>query len=106
MNYYRALADTHTEIIKVRKTKSNGFWKLLCMQQPVLRVYLKLGGGTIGREVKLMDTNIIIAAATAFIVSVVCCRISALMTFRAIDKYVADIIEMAKESIRNAYSDK
>lgn len=53
-----------------------------------------------------MDTNIIIAAATAFIVSVVCCRISALMTFRAIDKYVADIIEMAKESIRNAYSDK
>ncbi len=50
-----------------------------------------------------MDTNIIIAAVTAFIVSVVYCRISAVVTFETIDKYVVDIIEMAKESIRNAY---
>lgn len=53
-----------------------------------------------------MGTNIIIAAATAFIVSVVCCKVSALVTFKVIDKHVVDIIEIAKESIRNAYSDK
>lgn len=46
---------------------------------------------------------IIIAAVTATIVSVTCCKISAKVTFNIIDKYVADVICMAKESIRNAY---
>lgn len=50
--------------------------------------------------------TIFIAAATACITSVVCCRISALATFRIIDKYVADMIETAKESIRNACFNK
>lgn len=49
---------------------------------------------------------IAIAAATGFVVSVVCCRISASITFRIIDRYVKDIINMAMESIRNAYSGK
>ena len=46
--------------------------------------------------------TIAIAAATAFVVSVVCCRISASITFRIIDRYVKDIVNMAMESIRNA----
>lgn len=50
--------------------------------------------------------TVVIAAATAFIVSVVRCRISASITFKIIDKYVADIINMTKELIRNTYSDK
>ena len=50
--------------------------------------------------------TIAIAAATAFIVSVACCRISASITFKIIDKYVADMVNMTKESIRNAYSGK
>lgn len=50
--------------------------------------------------------TIAVAAATGFVVSVVCCRISASITFRIIDRYVKDIINMAMESIRNAYSGK
>ena len=46
--------------------------------------------------------TIAIAAATGFVVSVVCCRISASITFRIIDRYVKDIVNMAMESIRNA----
>lgn len=49
---------------------------------------------------------VVTAAATAFIVSVVCCKISASVTFKVIDKYVADMVKMAKESIRNAYFNK
>lgn len=40
--------------------------------------------------------TIIIAAVTAFIVSVVCCNISALVTFKIMDKYVVGMVEMAK----------
>ena len=51
--------------------------------------------------------TIIIATTTAIItsgiVSVICCNISAKVTFNIIDKYVADMIDLAKESIRNAY---
>ncbi|WP_160228023.1 hypothetical protein [Otoolea muris] len=50
--------------------------------------------------------TIAIAAATGFVVSVVCCRISASITFRIIDRYVKDIVDMAMESIRDAYSGK
>ena len=46
---------------------------------------------------------LIIAAVTATIVSIICCNISAKVTFNIIDKYVADMIDLAKESIRNAY---
>ncbi len=47
-----------------------------------------------------------IAAVTATVVSVICCNISARVTFKIIDKYVADMIELAKESIRDAYSNE
>lgn len=50
--------------------------------------------------------TIIIAAVTALIVSVACCNISALVTFKIIDKYVAGMIEMVRESIRNTHFDK
>ena len=50
--------------------------------------------------------TIAIAAATGVVVSVVCCRISASITFRIIDRYVKDIVDMAMESIRDAYSGK
>lgn len=54
--------------------------------------------------------TVIIAAVTAIItsgiVSVICCNISAKVTFNIIDKYVADMINLAKESIRNAYLNK
>ena len=50
--------------------------------------------------------TIAIAAATGFVVSVVCCRISASITFRIIDRYVKDIVDLAMESIRDAYSGK
>lgn len=50
--------------------------------------------------------TIIVAAVTAFITAVICCNISAHITFEIIDKYVAAMIDMAKESIREAYSDK
>ncbi len=50
--------------------------------------------------------TMITAAITAFIVSVICCRISAAVTFKIIDRYVADMIDMAKGSIRDAYLDK
>lgn len=50
--------------------------------------------------------TIAVAAATGFVVSVVCCRISASITFRIIDRYVKDIVDMAMESIRNACSGK
>ena len=49
---------------------------------------------------------LITAAVTATIVSTICCNISAKVTFNIIDKYVADLIQLAKESIRNAYLDK
>lgn len=44
-----------------------------------------------------------IAAVTSIVVSVICCNISAKVTLNIIDKYVADMVDMAKESIRNAY---
>ncbi len=47
--------------------------------------------------------TIIIAAVTATIVSVICCNISARVTFNIIDKYVANMIDLAKDLIRNAY---
>lgn len=50
--------------------------------------------------------EITIAAVTAIAVSVICCNISARVTFKKIDKYVADMVDLAKESIRNAYPDK
>ena len=40
---------------------------------------------------------IITAAVTATIVSIICCNISAKVTFNIIDKYVADLIQLAKE---------
>ncbi len=49
---------------------------------------------------------IVTAAVTATIVSVICCNISAKITFNIIDKYVANMIDLAKELIRNAYIDK
>ncbi len=54
------------------------------------------------REIK----EVIIAAVTAMVISVICCNISARVTFNKIDKYVADMIDLAKESIRNAYINK
>lgn len=50
--------------------------------------------------------TIIIAAVTAFITSVICSRISAFVIFRIIDRYVADMVGIVKESIRNTYIDK
>ena len=50
--------------------------------------------------------EIIIAAVTAIVVSVICCNISARVTFKKIDKYVADMVDLAKKSIRNAYPNK
>lgn len=50
--------------------------------------------------------TIFVAAVTAFVVSVICCRISASVIFKIIDKYVADVVDVAKESIRNAYTSK
>lgn len=50
--------------------------------------------------------TVITAAATAFIVSVVCCRISASITFEIIDKYVADMIDMTKKLIWDTYVNK
>ena len=49
---------------------------------------------------------IVLAAVTAIIISVICCNISAKVTFVVIDKYVGDMIELAKDSIRDAYSGK
>ncbi len=49
---------------------------------------------------------IIIAAVTATIVSVICCNISARITFNIIDKYVTNMIDLAKGLIRDAYSGK
>lgn len=40
------------------------------------------------------------------IVSVVCNRILAIYTFKVIDGYVESMIDMAKESIWNAYFNK
>lgn len=54
------------------------------------------------REIEEM----LIAAATATAVSVICCNISARVTFKIIDKYVADMVNLAKESIKNAYFNK
>lgn len=50
--------------------------------------------------------TIIVAAVTSTIVSVICCNISAKVTFNIIDKYVAEMVDLAKESIRNAYFNK
>lgn len=49
---------------------------------------------------------IFIAAVTATTVSVICCNISARVTFKKIDKYVADMVNLAKESIRDAHFNK
>ncbi len=45
--------------------------------------------------------NIIVSAVTAMIVSIICCKITAVHTFKVIDGYVKSLIEMAKESIRD-----
>lgn len=50
--------------------------------------------------------TIIIAAVTAFVTSVTCCNIAARVTFKIIDKYVADMIDLAKQSIGKAYLNK
>lgn len=47
--------------------------------------------------------EIITAAVIAAVVSVICCKISAQTTFNIIDKYVADMIHLAKDAIRDAY---
>lgn len=49
---------------------------------------------------------IVAAAVVSLIVSVVCGKITAAYTFKIIDGYVRDIIEVAKKSIRDAYIDK
>lgn len=49
---------------------------------------------------------IAISAMTSLIVSVLCCKISAAYTFKVIDGYVKDMIEIAKKSIRDTYFDK
>lgn len=49
---------------------------------------------------------VIIAAVTALAVSVICCKIYSIYALKIIDKYVKDIIELAKQSIRNTYFDK
>lgn len=50
--------------------------------------------------------EIIIAAVTATVISVICCNMSAKVIFDKIDKYVEDMINLAKESIRNTYINK
>lgn len=45
-------------------------------------------------------------ALIALIVSVVCCKISAAYTFKVIDGYVKDVIELAKKSISDTYLKK
>ncbi len=47
--------------------------------------------------------EIITAAVIAAVVSVICCKISAKTTFNIIDKYVADMIHLTKDAIRDAY---
>ncbi len=49
---------------------------------------------------------IVITAVTAIIVSVICCNISAIIILNIIDRYVKDMIRLAKESIRNVYVNK
>ena len=49
---------------------------------------------------------IVIAAVTSFIVSVICCNISAIVTLNIIDRHVKEMIRLAKESIRDAYVNK
>ncbi|WP_277934369.1 hypothetical protein [Parablautia intestinalis] len=47
--------------------------------------------------------EIVTAAVIAAAVSVICCKISAKTVFNIIDKYVADMIHLAKDAIRDAY---
>ena len=49
---------------------------------------------------------IIIAAVTAGIVSVICCNVKMHKEFEIMDKYVKDMFELAKSSIRDAYTRK
>ena len=51
-------------------------------------------------------TSLIVAAATAIAVSIVCCNISAIKTFNTIDGYVKDMINSTKQLIRDTYLDK
>lgn len=53
-----------------------------------------------------MMKNTVISMAVAAIVSVVCNKILAAYTFKVIDSYVKDLIEMAKELVRDAHFDK
>lgn len=46
-----------------------------------------------------MLSTVAVAAVTALITSVICCNLSAKITFITIDKYVAAMIEKAKELI-------
>ena len=50
--------------------------------------------------------NIVISAVTALTVSFIYCKISAGHTFKVIDGYVKDLIDMAKKLIRDAYVNK
>ncbi len=53
-----------------------------------------------------MMKDIAVAALTAIVASAVYCKISAAYTFKVIDGYVKEMIDMAKDSIRNAHLDK
>ena len=89
-----------------------------------------MGGKTIGREAILsvvekgqqggeekMATYIAVviiavvislrvATATAVIISIICCNISAMKTFNTIDEYVKDLIDSTMKLIRDTYFDK
>lgn len=52
-----------------------------------------------------MDT-IIIALATSFITPVICCNIASHAMLNVIDKYADSLLNLAKDSIREAYVDK
>ncbi len=53
-----------------------------------------------------MLSTIAVAAVTAIITSVICCNLSAKITFISIDKYVTDMIEKAKKLIWDAHINK
>lgn len=48
----------------------------------------------------------LVCVLIALAVSIVANRILAIYTFKVIDGYVKDLFEIAKESIRNAYTNK
>lgn len=50
--------------------------------------------------------NLIVNILVAIVVSAISNKILAAYTFRVIDGYVKDIVEIAKQSIRNAHFSK